>query len=1150
MTMPFRLLTQKNRTIGMLSVALLAAVLLLVIGSAQQVLAQNPPLNIFKNYFVTGDYVVGGWVEQSSANGFATGKISIPDCTQAQAIGQPCATPPAPVLPAGADIVAAYLYWGTVEGSQTLFAGQQAVFNGYKVVGTVLGNPNAPTSWSSGGCTGSSTGSKTMRFYRADVRPYMPLDLNPSSSTFGAIIPNPTITVQLADSGSNGNTQPNALGATLVVVYRVLSPPTPALNAVVLYDGSYAPSNGNPLMTQDLVGFYQPDSNHTAKLTHIVANGQANKGQTVKFGVNSLLSLYGANVPPFPGVYGAWDNATWNVTSFVNGGVSVFDSQETTSVSPTSTNSGCVNWGAMIFSTTVQDFDQDGLLDTWEQNQGYFDVVNNQSIALPGANANTPDLFVELDYLTLRDNLGNIVHSHLPKQAALDAVGDAFAAQPHGIKVHFDLPAGIYGGDPNGYIISTGAGGNEILESSMVCADPATCAFPTQPAVSWKGGLEAVQNDPLLGNFQAGRAQSYHYVLFGHSLGEARSYWGTLGNILANSDSAELQSSLPQLVSIVVCNKTAGCAPGTTVTIKSPSMIASGGQLVPPASSPLILKPGDCVKKNPNSTLPPACINDANNGQVTTQITVTGSFTAPFVPGSGQQPAPPLNGTYAFSGESSGNPDNYGVITTTFKINTPNVADGTYKFNCTTTTVPACVAEPQLGVGYLGPTTSSGHADFGGGGDTAVTLGLWGADDPAGCQPDPSQPPTAQGYCNDQVGTLNVQTGTLMHELGHTLTLTHGGTYYQPNSSVPTYEMNCKPNFVSVMNYLFQVRGFVDDTPFKFDYSGQTLSPLNETTTPIGNIPALSELQGVGTDSSGQTSAHLTRWYSMPNPADLKLQDQAIAHCDGSPLASGENAGVRVDGTLAPGGTFSGPLDWNNDLFVPTASIPSEDLNHNGIIGDAPFSGFDDWATIDLQQINARSTGFGFSEGGGLQRSPGGGLQRSPGGGVDPDGSGLQRSPGGGLQRSPGGGLQRSPGGGLGLEQDTETANSSVNPPEGLICTQSLTTAGGTVIPGCTVSSGSFLTKGKSIPLTWSAPGFGQIREYDVWRAAGSFTAEQIPANIGKFINVGVLTTGTPPSPSFIDTSVKPGTYTYFVTDANRFAARSGASAPLVVTAK
>src|SRR5439155_15315715 len=309
--MPLHIYTPYKRV----NPALIVVLFMFAIGSALAASAQqSPPLKIFKNYFVTGDYVVAGWVENSSTNGLATGIITVPDCRQAQYMGITC--PPSPI-PVGADIVSAYLYWGTVEGSQTLFAGQQAFFNGYKIVGDVLGNPNAPTSWSSGGCTGSAGGSKTMRFYRADVRPYLPLDLNSSSPTFGALAANGPVTVKIADSGSNGNTQPNALGATLVVIYRQLSPAVP-LNAIVLYDGSYAPNNGNATMNQTLVGFYEPDATHTAKITHIVANGQANKGQNVSFGGNPLTSLY-PNLPPFPGIYGAWDNPPWDVSQYVHG---------------------------------------------------------------------------------------------------------------------------------------------------------------------------------------------------------------------------------------------------------------------------------------------------------------------------------------------------------------------------------------------------------------------------------------------------------------------------------------------------------------------------------------------------------------------------------------------------------------------------------------------------------------------------------------------------------------------------------------------------------------------------------------------------------------------------------------------------------------
>ncbi|MGE5735486.1 MAG: hypothetical protein ACM34E_10390, partial [Acidobacteriota bacterium] len=503
--------------------------LVLIFGFVQVGTAQNPNFKIFKNFFVTGDYVVAGWVEGASdGSGYAPGVISIPDNVQAPYLQSEV---PASV-PKGADIVAAYLYWATVEGSQNTLAGQTALFNGYKIQGTILGNPNAPTSWSSGGCSGSSNGSKTMRFYRADVRPYLPVDKNSSSATYGALTANGNIPLRLADSGSNGNTAPFALGASLVVIYRQLAPAAP-LNGIVLYDGIIAPSNAGQSVTQTIQGFYQAGTDVkslplSAKLTHIVANGQVNKAESVYLNsLNStkqpLLSIYGS-APPFPGKYGNWDNPTWNIGSAGKGYVSQSDSQEITSIIPAQSNSGCVSWGAIILSTTVQDSDGDGLLDIWEKNQGYTDAVSGQSVVLPNANPalapNSPDIFVELDYLSNLDGLaGAYRHSHLPKQQALQNVGDLFANK--GINVHFDVGS-AYQGFP--YIIPNGAGGNAVSESLVYCTDTKTalCAFPNQPAIGWKGDFQAFQNNTSLGNFQAGRQQSYHYILSGHSLGAPR----------------------------------------------------------------------------------------------------------------------------------------------------------------------------------------------------------------------------------------------------------------------------------------------------------------------------------------------------------------------------------------------------------------------------------------------------------------------------------------------------------------------------------------------------------------------------------------------------------------------------------------------------
>jgi hypothetical protein len=1062
--------------------------LLLIGGFPRPTKAQNGinPLQIFQNYFVTGDYVVAGWSEGAQdGSGYAPGTISIPDTLQPAQDGVPT------TVPKGADIVAAYLYWATVEGSQTAFAGQTAYFNGYPITATVLGNPNAPTSWSAGGCAGSSQGSKTMRTYRADVRPYLPLDTNASSVTFGATVANGRIPVRLADSGSKGNTTPIALGATLVVIYRVLSPAVP-LNSIVLYDGVYAPSNAGLNTSQTMVGFYQPATSPVAKLTHIVANGQPNKSEQVSLnnGLQPLRSLYGS-LPPFPGIYGSWDNPTWVLSRY--GYVRTTDTSETTSVVPSATNSGCVSWGAMILSTTVQDSDKDGLLDVWENSQGYADAVSGQWVPLPGANPNKKDLFVELDYFSNLDgSAGPYLHSHLPKEAALDTVGAAFASQS--VNVHFDLGPGIYQGDP--YVISypvpipnalppgtsppqTGAGGNAISEGSILCTDGSTlCAYPGQPAVGWKGSFESIKNSTTLGNFQPGRSKSYHYVLFGHSSGAPISYWSTVGFTLSDP-------TIPQLVSIVNSGNTA------TITLQSPQGVT---------------KPGDCF----NSAI--AGCSNAN----TNRVSITGALS---------QNA--LNGTYAFSKAVSNTVNS--LTTTRLAVSTQGVASGTFNFG----------NEPQLAVTYLGPTSASGQSEFGGGGDSAVTLGLWAADDPSNCQPDPSDSLTAsQVYCNNDVGTTQVQTGTLLHELGHTLSLTHGGTYYgDPNNpSLPTYELNCKPNYLSVMNYLFQVRGFAEGG---LDYSSQTLAPLNEA------YPFLSESTGIETDiNSRQDAAHLTRWYATPNALDQMLQRTsggryAISHCDGSALGLNDVKTVRVDATVAAGGTYSAPLDWNNDFIVPDAvNPPGVDLNYNGSTSDTAFSGFDDSQGINLQQIGARENAFGYS-GGGVKF--GGGGVKFGGGGVDNDGGGVKF--GGGGVKFGGGGVKF---GGGGIDQTENTATSTADPPTGLTCEVAIST-----VPGCVESSGILKQNGKSVPLTWTQPSFGQIRNYTIWRAIGSIsTTEQIISNLGAFSVLKTLT-GAPPTASYTDTNVKNNTtYTYFVTDGNKQGAQSGASNLLVVTMK
>jgi len=910
-----------------------------------------------------------------------------------------------------------------------------------------------------------------MRVYRADVRPYLNVDAN------GNTLGNGTYAVKLADSGSNGGGTPLTLGATLVVIYRLQSPGTP-LNSIVLYDGSLAPNNQAALMTLPMVGFYQASASPVAKITHIVGNGQPNKAETVLVNGTTLTSPYGNTIPAFPGVYnqnsfsstggGSWDNPTWLVNSFGNA-VKADDATATTSVVPSSSNSGCVNWGAVVFSSTVQNSDGDGILDVWKKNKGYTDVNTTQWVALPGAKSGQKDLFVELDYVSnLNGQAGNYLHSHLPKKAAIDKAGDALKGR--GINVHFDLGPGIYQGDQ--YVISypiaappagggtvyPGAGGNAVSESALVCNDGTTlCAFPGSSTVGWKGDLEFVQDQTTLGNFQFGRKDSYHYVLFGHALGSPRTYWSTAGG-----------SGLATLNFISVQNNVG------TVNLTTP---------------PGLTRPGD------------ADCTEASCGRV-------------VIEGALQTANVKLNGVFLIQGPSSIPAGNSSTSTTTFTIQTSGVPNGTYSF----------ANEPQLGLSYGGPSSDSGFSDIGGG-DSTVTFGLWAADDPAGCQPDPSQTLNAnQAYCVNQVGTVTAQAGTLIHEIGHTFFLTHGGAYY-PNGVVTSgtqagqqgnnppapasFGLNCNPAYISSMNYLFQIRGFPDGAGI--DYSGQTLPNLAEG--------SLSETTGLGLDIyKGNAAAHFTRWYAPPNALDTQLQSTtgghyASFHCDGSPITDGAQM-VRVDGTLFPGATASAKIDWNHNLVFDSAS--PQDLNFDGTTSLAGMPGYNDVVNVDLRQIGARADAFGFSGGG---TRVGGGGTRVGGGGT---------RVGGGGSRVGGGGTRV---GGGGTEQDTDTANSTADAP--------------------TLNQPQM--SGHNVLLTWVAPEFGQIRSYSIWRAEGSFTTiASVYANRAAFTNLTTpALTGAPPQTSYLDTTVQnKKTYTYFIVDTNKQGAQSPISAPVFITVR
>jgi len=216
------------------------------------------------------------------------------------------------------------------------------------------------------------------------------------------------------------------------------------------------------------------------------------------------------------------------------------------------------------------------------------------------------------------------------------------------------------------------------------------------------------------------------------------------------------------------------------------------------------------------------------------------------------------------------------------------------------------------------------------------------------------------------------------------------GTYAVPDGGYSfVFEANCKSNFRTVMNYLFQV----DLLDGNLDYSEEPLLTLHENVaTPAGVL-------------SGSAT---TKWYSPIQPL---VGSFATSHCDGTPLSPLTDPNPTMYRLEGPSSTLSWALN--------------QDINFDGTT-ESDLQGFDDWSNIDLRQLGA--TGNDFWSGGSSR--VGGGSSRV-GGGSSRVGGGSSRV-GGGSSRV-GGGSSRV-GGGVG-EIDFRAANSVVRKPSGLTAT-------------------------------------------------------------------------------------------------------------------
>ena len=236
-------------------------------------------------------------------------------------------------------------------------------------------------------------------------------------------------------------------------------------------------------------------------MTHIVGSGQANKSERLLFN-GSPISTGAFRAAQGP----SWDNPTFDVTAPVTA------TQVTVSVDHSGFNSfDCLTWGAIIYRTEVKDSDGDGLLDVWESSTT--PIYDPRGQALPllsamGADPARKDIFIEAGSMqapadTAYGGVLQPAHTHLPSQAALKLVGDAFKNAPEPIAVHFDmgnaypLPkrASLGGGVTDtrafGERGRSGRRADDRLQARP-SDSPWVCQFPRYPGtVGWKTGFRS-----------------------------------------------------------------------------------------------------------------------------------------------------------------------------------------------------------------------------------------------------------------------------------------------------------------------------------------------------------------------------------------------------------------------------------------------------------------------------------------------------------------------------------------------------------------------------------------------------------------------------------------------------------------------------------
>lgn len=200
-------------------------------------------------------------------------------------------------------------------------------------------------------------------------------------------------------------------------------------------------------------------------------------------------------------------------------------------------------------------------------------------------------------------------------------------------------------------------------------------------------------------------------------------------------------------------------------------------------------------------------------------------------------------------------------------------------------------------------------------------------------------------------GTSSAKIGTFIHELGHGLGLIHGGVD----------QVNQKPNYQSVMNYMYQAVGLqYADGRREFDYSRKALPTLNEN----------SLIEGIGiSDADGRHAfwSPLTgACASNPNSYYTSLVYPALDwNCDGAMTAGPQKVEINRTACIASGsdGTLETTAHPNDIVFEgrifaganwvcdsTAASTDSQVFTPGTLLQPDTLVGAEDWSRVRFDQ--------------------------------------------------------------------------------------------------------------------------------------------------------------------------------------------------------